>query len=102
MVGVAKAPQAGKTGPATAGPGSHAMNGFVAIVLICLSTVPRDSCNEETAADVMSIRVDSELGCTTGWEERIAASPLFDEIGSTAYVKTLCRRPATMQERNGP
>ncbi|HEX9489582.1 MAG TPA: hypothetical protein VF930_04800, partial [Stellaceae bacterium] len=48
-----------------------AMSGFVAIILI---------------------RVDNEIGCTTGWQDVVARSPLADDIGKGSYVKTLCRR----------
>jgi hypothetical protein len=68
------------------------MNGFVAIVLICLNTVPQKACTEETASDVLSTVVDSELDCNFGWQEIVGRSPLAGRIGSTAYVKTLCRR----------
>ncbi len=47
------------------------MSGFVAIILI---------------------RVDNEIGCTTGWQDVVARSPLADDIGKGSYVKTLCRR----------
>jgi hypothetical protein len=36
--------------------------------------------------------VNSELGCTTGWQEVVGRSALRDDIGKTAYVKTICRR----------
>lgn len=68
------------------------MDRFVAIILICLSSVPPEDCSEETAADVIANEVPSELGCTFGWQEDIGRSPLSDEIGRTAYVKTQCRR----------
>jgi hypothetical protein len=68
------------------------MNSFVAIILICMNTVPSEQCNEDTAADVMSTPVDNELGCASGWQDVIARSPLGREVGTTAYVRTLCRR----------
>ncbi len=68
------------------------MDSFAAIILICLSATPADQCTEKTAVDVMSERVDNELGCASGWQEVIGRSALRDEIGKTAYVKTLCRR----------
>ena len=68
------------------------MNGFVAIILVCLNSTPPDRCTEETAADVMSTIVRSELQCTMGWQEVVGRSALRDEIGKTAYVKTICRR----------
>jgi hypothetical protein len=68
------------------------MNGFVAIILVCLNSTPADSCTEETAADVMSTIVRSELQCTMGWQEVVGRSALRDEIGKSAYVKTICRR----------
>ncbi len=68
------------------------MEEFVAIILVCLSTTPSDQCDEKTAVDVMSTVVESELGCATGWQDVIARSALRQEIGKTAYVRTLCRR----------
>jgi hypothetical protein len=68
------------------------VNSFVLMILICLNTVPPGACDETTAADVLSNGVDSELGCVMGWQNVVARSALKDEIGKTAYVKTLCRR----------
>ncbi len=51
------------------------MNGFQAIILICLANVPSDQCTEETATDVLSKHVDNELGCFSGWQDVIAAPP---------------------------
>ena len=68
------------------------MDGFVAVILVCLNSTPTDQCTEKTAADVMSTVVASELDCTRGWQEVVGRSALRDEIGKTAYVKTLCRR----------
>lgn len=68
------------------------MDRFLAIILICLNSVPPDSCTEDTAADVMANEVRSEIDCTMGWQEDVSRSALRDEIGRTAYVKTLCRR----------
>ncbi|MGH6960038.1 MAG: hypothetical protein ACREE7_06115 [Dongiaceae bacterium] len=43
----------------------------------------------------MSIGAESELTCTNGWQDVVAGSTFADRIGSTAYVRTLCkRRPA--------
>lgn len=68
------------------------MAGFVAIVLVCASTVAADQCSEATATDVLSIGVANELGCVTGWQDIIARSALRQGVGTTAYVRTLCRR----------
>jgi hypothetical protein len=68
------------------------MNPFVAIILICLNSVPADACTEATAADVLSNGVENELYCTMGWQDVVARSALAGEVGRTAYVKTLCRR----------
>jgi hypothetical protein len=68
------------------------VNSFVAIILICLNTVPPDACNETTASDVLSNGVANELACVMGWQDVVARSALKSEIGKTAYVKTLCRR----------
>jgi hypothetical protein len=71
------------------------MSGFIAVVMICQLSVPRESCTEQTARDVMSIHVESELGCNTGWQDVIARSAFADDVGKTAYIKTECRRSPT-------
>ena len=68
------------------------MNPFTAVILICLYTVAPETCDETTAADVMSSGVENELSCVMGWQDVVARSALAAEIGRTAYVKTLCRR----------
>jgi hypothetical protein len=70
------------------------MTEFVAIILICLNAVPVEQCDERSAADVMSTVVDNELGCASGWQDVIARSPLGREVGTLAYVRTICRRQA--------
>ncbi|HTP81753.1 MAG TPA: hypothetical protein VMQ11_02355 [Alphaproteobacteria bacterium] len=77
------------------------MTGFVAVILVCLNATPADRCTEETAADVMSTSVTSELGCTTGWQEVVGRSALRDDIGKTAYVKTICRREVPVPPDGG-
>ncbi|CAM5767196.1 hypothetical protein LMIY3S_02080 [Labrys miyagiensis] len=67
------------------------MASFSAIVLICLVAVPQEECNEKTAVDVMSVRVASEIGCAMGWQELVARSSLREGLGSSAYLKTICR-----------
>lgn len=69
-----------------------AVPGFVAIILICQMSLPMDACDEASARDVMSVRVDNEIGCTNGWQDVVARSPLADDIGKGSYVKTICRR----------
>jgi hypothetical protein len=49
------------------------MSGFVAIILICQLSLPAEACDEASARDVMSIRVDNEIGCTTGWQDVVGA-----------------------------
>jgi hypothetical protein len=73
-------------------PAIDVLNPFVAVILICLNTVPASACTETTASDVLSNGVENELACLTGWQDDIARSALKDQIGKTAYVKTLCRR----------
>lgn len=68
------------------------MNPFVAVILICLNSVSADLCDQTTAADVLSTGVESELSCVAGWQDVVARSALANEVGRTAYVKTLCRR----------
>ena len=70
------------------------MTEFVAIILIFLNSVAIEQCDERTAADVMSTVVENELGCASGWQDVIARSPLGREVGTTAYVRTICRRQA--------
>lgn len=70
------------------------MNGFVAVILVCLNSTPADRCTEATATDVMSSNVASELRCAMGWQEVVGRSSFRDDIGKTAYVKTICRREA--------
>lgn len=78
------------------------MNDFIAIALICQISVPPESCTAETARDVMSVRVDSEVACTWGWQDVIARSAFADDIGKTAYIKTECRRaPPAPAPRSG-
>ena len=75
------------------------MDGFAAIILVCLNTTPADQCSEANAADVISERVENELGCASGWQEVVGRSPLRDAIGKTAYVKTLCKRTNTSDDK---
>ncbi len=68
---------------------------FIAIILVCLHTVVPAACSEATAVDVMSIGAESELTCTSGWQDVVARSAFADRIGTDAYVRRLCkRRPA--------
>ena len=66
--------------------------GFAAILLVCLATVPREQCTEATAVEVRSTVVDNELGCTFGWQELIARSAVPAPGDEPTYLKTLCRR----------
>ena len=68
------------------------MHAFVAVILICLNSVAAEACDENTAADVLSTGVESELSCVMGWQDVVARSALASDIGRSAYVKTLCRR----------
>ena len=77
------------------------MDRFVGIILVCLSTVAPADCNEATAADVLANEVRSELDCTQGWQEVIGRSALRDEIGRTAYVRTICRRVKPGEDGTG-
>ena len=75
------------------------MNPFVAIILICLNSIASEACDERTAADVLSTGVESELSCVMGWQDVVARSALANDIGRTAYVKTLCRRTSVEPAR---
>lgn len=74
------------------------MNGFQAILLICLASTPKEECTENNAVDVMATRVANELGCTSGWQEIIARGALKERMASRegqaaeTYIKTLCKR----------
>lgn len=68
------------------------MNGFQAIVLICLATTPTPDCDDGNAVVSRSVHVDNELGCTSGWQEIIARGGLRESLKGGAYIKTLCRR----------
>jgi hypothetical protein len=65
---------------------------FVAVILVCLNTVAPAACSETTAVDVLSIGVENELRCATGWQDVVARSAFARGVGKTAYVKTVCRR----------
>ena len=68
------------------------MNGFQAIILVCMAAMPPDQCTEETASTVLSKHVDNELGCFSGWQDVIARSAQAYTVGRDVYVRTLCRR----------
>lgn len=68
------------------------MNGFAAIILVCLRSVATDACDETNAIDILSTRVASEMQCTMGWQEVIARGALRDGLGTDSYLKTVCRR----------
>ncbi|MGY2048524.1 hypothetical protein [Methylobacterium sp. JK268] len=68
------------------------MNGFLAVVLICANAVAVQDCEETTATDVFKTKVANEMGCATGWQEIIARSEVREGIGTSAYLKTQCRR----------
>ena len=70
------------------------VQGFAAILLVCLASVPQERCTEATALDVRSVVVDTELACAMGWQELIARSA--DEVrgDESTYLKTVCRRVA--------
>ncbi len=64
----------------------------MAIVLVCLSSVSPDACDEASAVEVRSTRVANEMGRVTG-------ADAAGEIGRTTYLKTVCRRlPARRQD----
>jgi hypothetical protein len=68
------------------------MNGFQAIVLICLASTPREACGDDNAIVFRSVHVDNELGCTSGWQEIIARGGLRESLADGSYIKTQCRR----------
>ena len=72
--------------------GIRRMDGFQAIVLVCLAATPVDQCDENSAVDVMSTHVDNEMRCSMGWQDIIARGALATDQLGKAYVRTLCRR----------
>jgi len=68
------------------------MDSFVAILLVCLAGVSPATCDETNAVEVRSTRVANEIGCMSGWQEIVARGGDTTEVGSTTYLKTLCRR----------
>lgn len=68
------------------------MNGFQAIVLICLSTTPQPECDETNAIVSRSTHVNNELGCTSGWQEIVARGGLKESLANGNYLKTMCKR----------
>lgn len=66
--------------------------GFAAVLLVCLASIPPESCTEATAVEVRSIVVEHELGCTSGWQELIAREPEGLRAEAASYLKTMCRR----------
>ena len=78
------------------------MSIFTAVVLVCqLSTTPPAECTETSAIDMISTHVESELGCTHGWQELISRGALREEMDRGFYVKTLCRRNAQASNATG-
>lgn len=73
------------------------MNGFSAILLVCLGTMPRESCSEDNAIVNRSVHVANELGCTNGWQEIIARGGLQESLKGGNYLKTLCKRTESAQ-----
>lgn len=77
------------------------MNGFQAIILVCLSSTPQQECSENNAVDILATRVKNELGCASGWQEIIARSALKEPMtagndpNGATYIKTLCKRIKT-------
>ncbi len=68
------------------------MPGFQAILLVCLATTPIDACDENSAVEVRSQHVSSELKCAFGWEDVIARSAESTGVGGQTYVRTICRK----------
>jgi hypothetical protein len=68
------------------------VQGFAAVLLVCLASLPRERCTEDTAVEVRSIVVDNELGCTNGWQELIARAAEAPQGEPPTYLKTVCRR----------
>ena len=68
------------------------MDGFQAIVLVCLAATPVDQCDENSAVDVMSIHVDNEMRCSMGWQHIVTRGALATDQLGKAYVRTFCRR----------
>ena len=74
------------------------VQGFAAVLLVCLASVPRERCTEDTAVEVRSTVVDNELACTMGWQELIARAAAAGPGDEPTYLKTVCRRVRPMGE----
>src|SRR5829696_6634501 len=75
------------------------MSTLTAVVLVCLSNVSPNWCDETNTEEVRLTRVANELGCVTGWQEIMARADAAGETGRTTYPKTLHRRsPVTRRD----
>ena len=77
------------------------VQGFAAVLLVCLASVAREECTEATAVEVRSIVVDNELGCTQGWQELIARAAEGVHGEEAIYLKTVCRRVKPLEHGRG-
>jgi hypothetical protein len=55
-------------------------NRFFAVILIRLNSISSELCDETTAADVLSNRVESELSCRPGWQDVLARPVLANQV----------------------
>jgi hypothetical protein len=80
------------------------MDGFTAILLICLIGTPVDQCDEASAVDVLSHHVSNELQCASGWQELAASLGEAQDFGTRTYARTLCRRahPQVAEQHTRP
>jgi hypothetical protein len=76
------------------------MSPYLALVLVCPLSIAPAACDETTAVDVIKTRVETELGCTRGWQEIIARGSLREGIGRDVYLKTVCRHLLQPPRRN--
>jgi hypothetical protein len=74
-------------------PERHAVvQGFAAVLLVCLASMPQDQCTEASAVEVRSAVVDNEMGCVIGWQQLIARATGERAREAPTYLKTVCRR----------
>ena len=77
------------------------MGAFTAILLVCAMPVDPGRCDEAFALDLISISVDSELGCNIGWQQIMARSSLGEGLGERFYIKARCRRNGVAAPHRG-
>ncbi|KAA2237477.1 hypothetical protein [Salinarimonas soli] len=68
------------------------MSVFLAVVLVCATATPVEACDDTTALEIRTVKVENELGCTMGWQEIMARATGDTPAEEGTYLKTACRR----------